>query len=304
MVEREITVADHIKELKKRVLVVFYSFFVFSLIGFSLHTQIEHILQKPLGQTLYYSNPAGGLSFVMQVSLGFGLIAVLPLAVYHILQFARPTFRPVKTRVLIRFTVISVFLAIGALAYSYFISLPTALKFLVNFNTGTLQALINVNDYMRFILAYMAGAIIAFQLPLILYFANKIRRFPPGGISKTQRPIIAGIVIVSGIITPTIDPINQLLLAGPMIVLYEAGVLSVVLANRRSHKENAKEEPMLTTINSPLIVKPQVPVVVPQVAVSAQHLTKPTDSTPQFIPAKPKAYMDIINQRHLIRSHA
>src|SRR3989344_1504250 len=233
MVEREITVADHIKELKKRVLMVLYTFFVFSVIGFSIHTPIEHILQKPLGQTLYYSNPAGGLSFVVQVSLGFGLLAVLPLAVYQVLQFIRPTFKPVRTRIILTFTIISVFLTISALLYSYFISLPSALKFLVNFNNDTLKALINVNDYMRFILAYMAGAIIAFQLPLILYFANKIKRFPPGGISKTQRPVVAAIVIASGIITPTIDPINQLLLAVPMLILFEIGALTVMLVNRK-----------------------------------------------------------------------
>lgn len=303
MVEREITVADHIKELKRRVLIVFYTFFAFSIIGFSLHAQIEHILQKPLGQTLYYSNPAGGLSFVMQVSLGFGFIAVLPLAIFHMLQFARPTFRPVRTGALIKFTLISVILAALALIYSYFISLPTALNFLVNFNTGTLQALINVNDYMRFILAYMIGAIIAFQLPIILYFTNKIKRFPPGGISKTQRPIIAGIVIVSGIITPTIDPINQLLLAGPMLALYEAGVVAIVLANRKVNRSVTREFAPFAPVSTPNIAPTASGnVIVPQLIRTQQNNSTVTNS--QIASPRPKVYMDIINQQNLVNGAA
>jgi len=302
MVEKEITIAQHIKELKKRSEIVLYSFLVLSVIGFSLHTNIGHILQKPLGQTLYYSNPAGGLSFVMQISLGFGFLAVLPLAIYEILQFIRPTFKPVKTRLLLIFTLISMLLTISALLYSYYISLPSALKFLVNFNSETLQALINVNDYMRFILAYMAGAIIAFQLPLILYFANKIKHFPPGGISKTQRPVIAAIVIISGIITPTIDPINQLLLAAPMFALYELGILAVVFSNRK-YKGVTVSPTVSDKITTPLVVKP-VPQLMTDVRPMPQVTPRKEFQYASAIPAAHRVHMDIVDQRHLVRSHA
>lgn len=308
------TLADHLRELKKRTMLVFGVFLVFSLVGFLVHVPIEKILQKPLGQTLYYNNPAGGLTFVMQISLGFGMIATLPLAIFQILQFVRPTIRPIKTRKLIIFTIASVLLSLVGLIYVYFLSLPAALRFLVGFNSESVKALINVSDYMRFILAYAAGAIITFQLPLLLLFANKIRRFPPGSISKTQRPIIAGITIVSGIITPTVDPFNQLLVALPMFLLYESGILMVVIYNRKENRRivaNQTRQAAYPVVISPSL--PQVaviepaPVLKPVVTIQKEAPVAPLVYTRQPQPMRSAfagVHMDIVNQRHLVRSHA
>lgn len=189
------------------------------------------IIQKPLGETLYYSSPAGGLGFVLQVSLAFGFIITLPLLIYQTAQFIRPSMTVVKTRTVIWFTILSLFLSALGLAYSYFVSLPAALNFLVGFNSDTLRPLIGAKDYMQFLAAYAIGAIITFQLPLIFWFANKVRRFPPGGLMRSQRPVILGITIVSGVITPTIDPINQMAIALPMLLLFELGISAVALRN-------------------------------------------------------------------------
>jgi sec-independent protein translocase protein TatC len=240
-----LTFGDHLNELKRRSFLVFVNFLVGGVVGFIFHKQIEAILQEPLGQTLYYSSPAGGLAFVMQIAISVGLIASLPMLLYQIMQFIRPTLKPVKTRNILTMILLALLLSVMAVVYVYFVSLPAALKFLVSFNSESVQALINVNDYSRFVLAYMAGAIIAFQLPLLLFFMNKLRRFPPGGLTKTQGPVILGSIVAGGIITPTVDPINQILLAGPIIVLYEISVIAIWTVNRRyskAHTTTAKAE--------------------------------------------------------------
>ena len=302
------TLADHLRELKKRTMLVFGVFLVFSLVGFLLHVQIERILQKPLDQTLYYNNPAGGLAFVMQISFGFGMIATLPLAIFQVLQFIRPTIKAVKTRMLLVVTAASVFLSIIGVIYVYFLSLPNALHFLVGFNSDSVKALINVSDYMRFIIAYMAAGIITFQLPLLLFFANKVRRFPPGGISKTQRPVIAAIVIVSAVITPTVDPFNQLLVAVPMLLLYESGALLITMYNFKLNRRlNAQK---VQQAAYPVVIRPS-----PQVAViDLAPALKPIVNVQKEAPVAPPVYarqpqpmrsafagvhMDIINQRQL-----
>ncbi len=233
---KKLTFKDHLNELKWRSLLIFINFSIGAIVGFIFHKQIEAVLQQPLGQTLYYSNPAGGLAFVMQIAVGVGLVISLPLILFQLMQFARPAFKPVRTRGIITFILCSLILAIVAVVYVYFVSLPAALQFLVSFNSDSIQALINVNDYIRFILAYCAGAVVAFQVPLILLFANKVRRFPPGGLTKLQRPIIIGAIVAAGIITPTVDPVNQLLLAGPIIALFEIGVVAVWTINRKRAK--------------------------------------------------------------------
>jgi len=306
------TLADHLRELKKRALLVFGVFLVFSLIGFVIHVPIEKVLQKPLGETLYYTNPVGGLAFVMQISIGFGIVASLPLAIFQILQFIRPTIKPIQTKKLVVFAIFSALLSIVGLIYVYYLSLPGALRFLVGFNSEQVKALINASDYMRFIIAYAIGAIITFQLPLLLFFANKIRRFPPGSIGRTQRPVIAGVVIVSGIITPTVDPINQLIVAVPMLLLYESGALIVAVYN---HKENrriaaniAHQAAYPVVINSsPKVVEIPEPVLKPIIDVHPEKPVTPPVYTRQPSPVRNAfagVHMDIVNQRRLVRSHA
>lgn len=271
------TLADHLKELKYRAFTVIGFFATASVLGWVLHEKLIKIIQKPLGETLYYSSPAGGLGFVLQVSLAFGFIIALPLLMYQTAQFIRPSLAPVKTRAVVAFSLIAVMLSTLGLAYSYFVSLPAALNFLVGFNSDSLQPLIGAKDYMQFLAAYAIGAIITFQLPLVLWFANKVRRFPPGGLTRTQRPTIAGIVIVSAIITPTIDPINQMAIALPMLLLFELGVSAVAIRNLKKPK--------------PVTISPSAMVLAPEVL--DEIIADPVDEL-ESEPVPRGMYMDII----------
>lgn len=236
----DMTVKAHLVELKRRLITCAVIWIVGCGIGFSFHKEIEHILSKPLNQTLYYSSPGGGLSFVMQIVIWVGFLFALPCVMYNAVQYLRPAVREVKTRTTVLFIIISLLLSVLAIVYSYVISLPAALAFLTTFNSDQVKALISVGDYTKFLFAYLLGSIITFQIPLILIFTNKIRRFPPGGLTKTQRPMILGAVVAAGIITPTVDPVNQLMIALPIILLYEIGVLVVWRTNRQYYRRLAR----------------------------------------------------------------
>ncbi len=257
------TFAEHLHELKRRGLLVLVNFSVGLVAGFVFHKHIEAVLQEPLGQTLYFSNPAGGLGFVMQIAIGVGFVSCLPLLLFQATQFARPAFKPVKTRYTILMIICSLTLAIAAVLYVYFVSMPAALQFLVGFNSSSVQALINVNDYIRFVVAYCGGAIVAFHLPLIMLFANKVRKFPPGGLMKLQRPMILGTVIASAVITPTIDPVNQLLLAAPILLLFEISVVMVRIINRKT-----PQKAQVQKLQPQPVAQPK-PVLQPRLAVAA-----------------------------------
>lgn len=269
------TFADHLGELRRRIMHIALVMCAGSLIGFLMHKQIEGIIQRPLGQTLYYSSPSGGLAFVMQIAVGCGLIVSMPLIIFEFMQFIRPSLKPIKTRLIVTLIISSMFLSVVAAVYVYFLSLPAALTFLTSFNSSSVKALISVSDYTQFIGAYILGAVIAFQLPLLLYFANKIRRFPPGSISGQQRTVIAGAVIVSGVITPTIDPMNQFLLAAPIIGLFEVGALAVWVGNKRYLAKRAKAaKAQQATAHVPL------PVATPQVFVPNTEVAPQATVTP------------------------
>ena len=293
------TFAEHLHELKIRLMACLLVLSIGSGIGFMIHKPIEGFLQKPLGQTLYYSNPAGGLSFVMQISLCIGVLFTLPLLLFQLVQFARPAIKPLKTRSILVILISSLVLVVLAIIYAYVVSLPAALQFLTTFNSSNVKALISVSDYVKFLFAYVAGTVIAFQLPLILFFANKIRRFPPGTILRYQRPAIVGSIIFAGVITPTVDPINQMLVAMPIIVLFEIGAIAVLITNKK-HKPAATFEikmPATLTLYEapPLTLQPVAPVQAAKFIRPASRVMPQSLATEQPVTSRPRMFMDIMN---------
>ncbi len=253
------TFAEHLHELKNRFFICLAFMGIGSLIGFLTHKKIELFLQKPLNQTLYYSDPAGGLSFVMQIALMVGAMLAMPMLMFQLVQFLRPAMKPLKTRMILACISCSLLLIVLAVVYAYTISMPAALHFLTNFNSENVKALISVSDYVRFLFAYILGTVAAFQIPLILFFMNKIKRFPPGSLLKLQRPAIIGAIIFSGVITPTVDPMNQMMVAVPIISLFELGSIAVFISNRK-HKPVPKFEIKMPAQFIPITVPMDEPV--------------------------------------------
>lgn len=235
------SIREYLLELKRLALISVVAIAIGSAIGFAYHTQIIEAIRKPLGQTLYYTTPAGGLAFVMQISLYAGLILSLPIVLYQVIMFLRPAIKPIRLRATLTIFIASILLSICAAIYAYKLSLPAALDFLTHFNSEGVKSLISVGDYTKFFFAYLFGSMLTFQLPLIIIVTNQVRRFPPGALAKSQRPMILAAVIVSGVITPTVDPVNQLLIALPIIFLYEVGVFVVWRTNRAFYANQVKK---------------------------------------------------------------
>src|SRR5690606_20255917 len=121
-------------------------------------------------------------------------------------------------------------------------SLPAALHFLSNFSTGSVTSLISANEYFNFVMIYVACFALLFQMPLIIAFINKITPLTPRLLMKKQRFVILGSFIVAAIITPTPDPLNQTLMALPIIGLYQSSIGVVWQSNRRTRKKSHRRQ--------------------------------------------------------------
>lgn len=225
---------EHVQELRKRVLGCVVALGAFSAAGYLIQDQLLAAIQKPLGQTLFYTSPGGGFSFIFKLCVLFGLICALPVITFHLLTFIKPLFSTLTRRALATYLTWSVMLALFGIAFAYVVSLPAALHFFTNFGGDSIQALITAEAYFNFALAYLAGFAVLFQLPLIILFINRIKPQQPRQLMRMQRYVILGSFIVAAILTPTPDPANQLLMALPVIVLYQFSVLLVWLVNSRN----------------------------------------------------------------------
>lgn len=224
---------DHLLELRRRLVVCVLFIAIGSGIGYAIHQDLLKIIQAPLGEKLYFTSPTGGFNFIFALCLGFGLLVALPCIIYQILAFLRPALPEKKQVKLFWYPFFSAILASLGILFAYFISLPAALHFLTNFGGDGIESLITTDSYFRFALAYLIGFAVLFQLPLLLIAINRITPLQPKKLMKGQKYIIVGSFLVAAILTPTPDPFNQLLMAGPIIILYQVSILLVWMINIR-----------------------------------------------------------------------
>lgn len=260
MTNEQQTFKEHLQELTRRLLWPAGLFGVGMLAGFVWFKQLSHLLTKPLGETLYYTSPTGGLNYMMFIGLVLGVALALPVLVYQIVQFIRPVHHKITTRSAVMIMLASLGMAVLGVLYAYLISMPGALKFLTDIGGTDVQSWITTTDYISFLTAYLLGSAAIFQLPVILFFIDHIRPIPPGGLKKAQRPVILACFVVGAMLTPTPDPYNQLMVAGPMLLLFEMSCLMVVVRHavvrRRVTKLARTERPVDAPAVQPVVTQP------------------------------------------------
>lgn len=232
---------DHVRELQIRLTVCFVAILAGAGLGYAYHEELLALVQKPLGQTLYYTSPTGGFSSLFKLCIAAGIVVATPVILYNVFRFFEPLLTVRKKRTIVKYTVASVLLAYTGVVFAYLISLPAALHFLSKFGGEGVQSLITIDSYYNFALSYIISFAVVFQLPLYVLFFNRIKPLTPGGMMGAQRYIIVGSFIGAAILTPTPDPFNQLLMAAPAIVLYQVGIILVWRVNRKARKKARKQ---------------------------------------------------------------
>jgi sec-independent protein translocase protein TatC len=187
---------------------------------------------------LYYTSPTGGFAFLYKICITAGIVFALPAILYNCFKFLEPVLEKHQRKGTLKYIFWSFLLAYIGIAFAYYISLPSALKFLTGFGekTGNVESLINVNEYFSFALAYVGGFAALFQLPIIILFINRIKPLKPMQMMKAQRYIIVGSFIVAAILTPTPDPFNQMMMAAPMVILYQFSIAMIWCTNRKRNR--------------------------------------------------------------------
>lgn len=235
------TLKKHLHELRNRFFVIAAILLIGMVLGTVFHRNLAQAVVAPLnGQHLIYLNPSGGFDFVFKIALVFGVLLALPAAAYNVYRFIAPLISKAGKRMAFLVTVGSSALALSGALFGYFVAVPNALQFLTNFASDYVQSSLTADSYLGFVTLYILGLAALFQLPLILILINKIK----GPLSKqklwkSQRFVLIGAFVAAAIITPTPDISNQVLLATPIIAVYQIGVVGVLWQNWRTKLSSA-----------------------------------------------------------------
>ncbi len=235
-VDTKMSVAEHLHELRTRLTWSVVALSIGGIMGYVYNKPIIGFLVKPLNEQLYYTSPTGGFEFLIKICLFFGFLGAIPIIVYNLLRFVAPALPSKVSYKTGRILLLSTLLAFAGVTFAYYVSLPAALHFLNKFSSGYVTSLISANEYFTFVMVYLAGFAALFQMPLIMSFINKVTPLKPAALMKKQRVVILISFVIAAILTPTPDPLNQALMAAPIIGLYQTSVGVVWQTNRRQSR--------------------------------------------------------------------
>jgi len=226
---------DHLRELRTRLLWIVATILLAGTAVYFVQERIVNWLLAPAHhQQFIYTSPIGGISFLFQVCTYVGIAVSIPMIVYQLLMFLAPLMSDATRHSLLRYASWSALLAAIGIVCGYYIGLPSALHFLSNqFTSKQIRPLFTIQEYMSFVTLYLLGSAMLLQLPLLLLLVNKIHRVRPRSLFKGERYVIVVAFIVSMIMVPTVNVINQLIIAVPIIVMYQIGIGLVWLEHRR-----------------------------------------------------------------------
>jgi sec-independent protein translocase protein TatC len=252
------------------------SVILFATAGYFIQQQIIRFLLAPSkGQQFIYTTPGGGLNFLFQICLYFGIALSIPVIIYQLLKYLEPLIETSTKRMVVGYSFFSGILAITGGAFGYYLGLPVALKFLSHqFTTSQIKPLLTIQEYMSFLTIYLVGSALLFQIPLIITFINRIKPLRPKKLLSAEKYVIAFSFIAAAIMTPTTDIFNQLIFAVPIVAMYQVAVLFVYLQNKRKKLD----QPVLVSALQQSIPEP-VPVALAYSASSFGAGTAPAVSS-------------------------
>lgn len=232
---------EHIGALRKHILRAFVVLLIFAAAGFVFLPQMMDFISQPIDgmDQLTAVDVTEPIGVGMRVVMLAAFTTALPYIVFEIFLFVAPALSR-RTRLigLLSIPLVVVFF-FGGMAFAYYLILPAGLPVLLNFLDVTTQ--IRPSSYIRFAtnLMFWFGAL--FEFPLLAYLLTVMRILTPQMLLKNWRIAVVIISVLAAIITPTIDPINMLLVMIPLILLYGLSILLSFLAGGARKKQISSE---------------------------------------------------------------
>ena len=224
---------EHLDEFRKRLVNALIGVLVGVLAGFLFIDRIFSFVFAPTrralppGVKLVYTQPGEAFSLYIQISLIVGVLIASPWVMYQVWCFIAPGLYSKEKRLAIPFVLLTTLgLLIGA-AFNHYIAFPFIMAFFASFNTSDLSFMPKVADVFDLYTKMTLGMAIIFQMPTVVFFLAKMKMVTARFLWKQLRYAVLVTFVVSAVITPTGDPMNQTIFAAPMIILY---LLSIIIA--------------------------------------------------------------------------
>lgn len=233
--DKEMSIFDHLEELRQRIFISVLAVGAAILGCFAFSKDLVMVLEAPVKeQGVRFLQLAPGEFFftTLKVSGYCGLLLGSPVILYEIIAFVLPGLTKAERRFLGPIVLGSSVLFYAGISFSYFVLTPAALNFFVNYAEGAVESLWSIDQYFEFVLILMFSTGLSFQVPVIQLLLGQTGLVSGDQMLSIWRYVVVGAVVAAAVLTPSTDPLTQMLLAGPLLGLYLGGAGVVKLLGR------------------------------------------------------------------------
>lgn len=230
---REMSIIEHLEELRARFFIVLIILILAIILCFLYSEQILYLLQKPaIGIKFIQLAPGEYLFASIKINIYISILLILPIAIYQIIKFILPGLTIKESSYIIPILISSISLFYIGIIFSYYILTPAALHFLMNYGTNIVEPIWSFEEYISFIIILLFSTGIVFQIPIIQILFGIFNIISSQQMLSYLKYIIFISTILSAIITPSTDPITQIILTFVLIFLYFNGIIILKIINK------------------------------------------------------------------------
>lgn len=236
------SIIEHLGELRKRIMISTIAIVLGVAVAFIKYDLVFKLIMAPLvrtqGQTikLVTLSPTEPFMTVLKVSIYFGLFLALPILLWQVWAFIMPAlYENEKKRVLPYVLFTTVLFAVGVL-FGYYVVLPIGLKFLVGYGGDLFDQQQRAGEYVSFVTLFLLAFGVVFEMPAVMVLLASADLVGHRRLRSSRKYAIVGIAFAAMVLTPSQDPVSMLLMMGPLILLYELGIVLARIIDRRRIK--------------------------------------------------------------------
>nr|YP_009510450.1 Sec-independent protein translocase component TatC [Gracilaria caudata]YP_010196167.1 Sec-independent protein translocase component TatC [Gracilaria caudata]AXI96123.1 Sec-independent protein translocase component TatC [Gracilaria caudata]UAD83564.1 Sec-independent protein translocase component TatC [Gracilaria caudata] len=230
---KEMSIFEHLEELRQRIFIASLVFLMITMTCFAYMKHIAYILQQPaIGIKFLQLAPGEYLFTSVKVALYTGFLLSSPFIIYQVTLFILPGLTKKESKFIIPILFTSIILFFSGIIFAYTILAPAALQFLINYGNEIVEPIWSFEQYFNFILLLLFSTGIAFQIPIIQIILGILRIFSSTEMYAYWKYIVLMTTIIAAIITPSTDPITQIIMSLAILILYSSGIIILKILNK------------------------------------------------------------------------
>ncbi|MBI1963788.1 MAG: twin-arginine translocase subunit TatC [Candidatus Rokubacteria bacterium] len=242
--EAKMSFMEHLGELRVRIVRSLVALLIGLVIAFPFSQQIMDYLARPAratGHTLVFLALTEAFWVQMKVALIVGLFIAAPGILWQIWAFIAPGLHAHEKKYAAPFVIVGSLLFLVGGAFALKVVTPFAIQFLLSYERPGLQAMISIGSYVDFLLKFTLAFGLIFELPLAITLVARMGLVTAKQLGKNRKYAVLGAFIAAAVLTPTPDMFNQTLMAGPLIILYEVGIVCARIFGKKPKAAPAPE---------------------------------------------------------------